>query len=67
VNAAGAIAMAEAIDPSVPQGAGWMTKPITPSTTIAGESHAWGQRVIWGDRVIWGSQSNRTIRPGRFA
>jgi subtilisin family serine protease len=56
VNAVGAIALAEAIDPGAPPGSGWLTRTITPSTVIGGEPLAWGQRVVWGDRVIWGSQ-----------
>jgi hypothetical protein len=56
LNAAGAIILAAAIDPSVPSGAWWLTVGIQTSTTVAGESLAWGQRIVWGDRLIWGNQ-----------
>jgi serine protease AprX len=56
LNAAGAIALAAAIDPSQPVGSWWLATGVNTSTTIAGETLAWGQRVVWGDRVIWGNQ-----------
>ena len=56
LNAAGAIALAAAIDPSQPVGTWWLTRGIDTWTTIAGQTLAWGQRVVWGDRVIWGNQ-----------
>jgi serine protease AprX len=55
VNAAGAIALAEAIDPSVPVGSWWLSTAVNPYTTIAGQQLSWGQRVVWGDRVVWGN------------
>ncbi len=56
INAAGAIALAAAIDPSAPIGSPWLSAPVDPWTTIDRAPVAWGQRVVWGDRVIWGNQ-----------
>jgi serine protease AprX len=56
LNAAGAIALAAAIDPNQPVGASWLTSGVTTSTTIGDQTLDWGQRVVWGDRVIWGNQ-----------
>ena len=55
LNAAGAVALAEAIDPNQPVGSWWLTTGVPMATTVAGESLAWGQRIVWGDRVIWGN------------
>jgi serine protease AprX len=54
LNAAGAVALAAAIDPNEPVGAWWLTTGVNTWTTVAGETIAWGQRVVWGDHVIWG-------------
>jgi len=56
LNAAGAIALAEAIDPNAPTGEWWLTNGVTGSTTIGGTTLTWGQRVVWGDRIVWGNQ-----------
>src|SRR5581483_8719017 len=56
LNAAGAIALAAAIDPNEPVGTSWLASGIDTSTTIGDQPLAWGQRVVWGDRVIWGNQ-----------
>ena len=56
VNAAGAIALAAAIDPNRPVGAWWLTTGVNTWTTIGGQTLAWGQRVVWGDQIIWGTQ-----------
>lgn len=57
INAAGAIALAAALDTSQLEGAPWtMTHllPATASTTIAGESIPWAQAIVWGNTAIWG-------------
>jgi serine protease AprX len=56
LNAAGAIALAAAIDPSRPVGSGWLATGVNAWTTIGDQTLAWSQRVVWGDRVIWGNQ-----------
>ena len=53
VNAAGAIALAAAIDPNRPVGAWWLTTGVNTWTTIGGQTLAWGQRAVWGDQIIW--------------
>ncbi len=56
VNALGAIVLAEAVDPNAPISSNWLTKPISPYTTIDGESLPWAQHVVWGDHLVWGNQ-----------
>src|SRR5262249_35988316 len=56
LNAAGAVALAAAIDPEAPVGAWWLESNVSPWTTIGSETLTWGQRVVWGDRVVWGNQ-----------
>lgn len=55
LNVAGALALARAIDPTVPIGTYWLTTNVTPSTTIAGMTWLWGQSVLWGNRIGYGS------------
>ena len=43
LNAAGALTLAQAINPTVPVGSYWLATSITKSTTID------GQNVVWGD------------------
>lgn len=54
INAAGAIALARAVDPNVPSGQPWLDAAVNPFTTIAGETHAWAQGIVWGDHIVWG-------------
>jgi serine protease AprX len=56
LNAAGAIALAEAIDPNQPSGAWWLTSGVNTWTTIGGQTLSWGQRFMWGDRIVSGDQ-----------
>jgi serine protease AprX len=55
INAAGAIALARAIDTSQAVGSWWLGSGVTPSTTIAGASLPWSQHVIYGSTVLAGS------------
>jgi serine protease AprX len=56
INAAGAMALAGAIDTGVPVSSWWLTSGVTPSTTLSnGEVLTWAQRVVWGDEIIWGT------------
>ncbi len=54
VNAAGAIALASALNTDVRPGAQWLSTGIN-SSTIDGTAYAWSQHVIWGDSVLGGS------------
>ena len=54
INAAGAMALADAIDTSVPVGSWWLTKGVTPSSVIGGATNAWAQNIVWGDTVYGG-------------
>ena len=56
VNAAGAIALAEAVNPSAPVGSPWLTTAVSPFTAIDGQPLAWGQHLVWGDHLVWGNQ-----------
>jgi serine protease AprX len=55
LNAKGAIDLARATDTSAPNGSWWLTRTLTPSTAIGGESHVWKQTIIWGNTVVWGN------------
>ena len=55
INAAGAIALARAIDTAQPVGSWWLGSGVTPSTTIDGATLPWSQKVIYGDKVIGGN------------
>jgi serine protease AprX len=55
VNAAGAIALAGAIDTSAKQGSWWLRSGVSASTMIGGRTYPWSQHVIWGDAVLTGN------------
>jgi serine protease AprX len=55
INAAGAIALARAIDTDVRQGANWLGTGVTAASVIGGRTYGWSQHVIWGDRVLSGN------------
>jgi hypothetical protein len=55
VNAQGAIALAEALDPSQPIGRFWMTSQPSPYFRLGFESAAWAQHVVWGSHIVWGN------------
>jgi serine protease AprX len=55
VNAAGAMALARAIDTGMPLSSWWLATGITPATTLAnGEELGWSQHIVWGDEYILG-------------
>jgi serine protease AprX len=54
VNASGAIALAAAIDTTMPVGTPWLSRSVTPSTKINGQTLAWSQRILWGHHVLGG-------------
>jgi serine protease AprX len=55
LNGGGAVLLAELIDPGRPIGQGWLTGPLTPWTSIDGQSFAWSQAFVWGNAFVWGS------------
>jgi serine protease AprX len=56
INPAGAIALARAIDTTVPVSSLWLTENVPTTTTLSsGEVLTWGQRVVWNDEIIWGT------------
>ena len=63
INAAGAMALALAIDPAVAVGNSWIESYFTPFTDIAGATHSWGQQIVWGGQIVWGD----TILKNRLA
>jgi subtilisin family serine protease len=54
LNGAGAVLLAEAIDPGRPVGSWWLTAGVSPSTVIDGHSYAWSQSIIWRNRIASG-------------
>ena len=54
LNGAGAVLLAESIDPGRPVGAWWLTSGVQPWTVIEGRSFPWSQSIIWGNRVAAG-------------
>lgn len=54
INAAGAIALARAIDTDAPRGSWWLSAGVSPSTSIGGTSYVWGQNIVWGTTVRTG-------------
>jgi serine protease AprX len=57
INAAGAIALAKAINTQAPVSSWWLAMGVTPTTTLRnGETLDWGQRIVWGGHIIWGTE-----------
>ena len=54
LNGAGAVLLAESIDPGRPVGAWWLTSGVQPWTVVDGRSFPWSQSIIWGNRVAAG-------------
>ena len=54
INAAGAIALARAIDPGARVGEWWLEQAIVPSSSIAGRELVWSQHIVWGTHIVWG-------------
>ncbi len=53
LNIGGALILADAIDPNVPYGENWITRPIIAANTDAsGQGIEWSQRIIYGDRFM---------------
>jgi hypothetical protein len=54
LNGAGAVLLAQSIDPGRPLGAWWLTAGVQPWTVIEGRSFPWAQSIIWGNRIAAG-------------
>jgi serine protease AprX len=54
VNAAGAIQLAQLLDPTAAVGTPWISGGVIPETTIGATTYAWTAHIIWGDNIIWG-------------
>ena len=54
LNGAGAVLLAQSIDPARPVGAWWLTSGVQPWTVIEGQSFPWSQSIIWNNRVAAG-------------
>lgn len=54
LNAAAAIELARAINPSAVVGTHWLDQGVSPATSIGGVTEPWARQVIWGDRMVWG-------------
>lgn len=54
INAAGAMELARAIDPSMPVGSSWLQYGVVPVSLVGGESLGWAQHIIWGEHIVWG-------------
>lgn len=59
INAAGAIELARAIDPSTRINGHWLERGITTATPIGKSLLAWTRRVTWGDRLVDGDVLGR--------
>jgi len=54
VNAAGAQALARAIDTSMPVGTSWLVHGVLPISVLGGIQSQWAEHIVWGDRVVNG-------------
>jgi hypothetical protein len=54
VNAAGAIALARAVDASMPTGTSWLEYGVTPFSLLGGAPAVWAQHIVWGEHIVWG-------------
>jgi serine protease AprX len=56
LNASGAVSLLQALgDAAVPEAVA--SAPITPVTTIDGETDVWSQSFGWSDTVVWGNST----------
>jgi serine protease AprX len=55
VNGAGAVALAGAIDATVPWGAPWLATRPEPTTRFGGKVAAWAQHIVWGNYRVGAS------------
>ena len=54
LNAAGAVAIARAVDTTRATGSRWLVGVLPQSTTIDSVPWSWGQTVVWGNAVLSG-------------
>src|SRR4030095_5483455 len=54
LNGAGAVLLAQKVDPGRPIGQWWLTGGVQPVTVIAGQSLGWARAGIWNNRLVSG-------------
>ena len=54
LNGAGAVTLAESIDPRKAVGTDWLVSTPVTSSKIDNQDIVWGQNIVWGDNVVWG-------------
>jgi serine protease AprX len=54
MNAAGAIALTRAIEPTTAEGSWWLEQSLSPFTAIGGATLAWANHIVWGDHIVTG-------------
>lgn len=54
LNAAGALALARAVDPGAAVGAWWLATSVTESSYLGGHLWPWTRRLVWGDTLLYG-------------
>jgi serine protease AprX len=65
INAAGAIELARAINPSATVETPWLERGISTGTALGGTWLPWTRRVTWGDRLVAGDVITRKERGWR--
>jgi serine protease AprX len=54
VNAAGAVALARAIEPAAQVGSFWLEASVSPASAYDGVLYSWAQHLVWGDHLVGG-------------
>jgi serine protease AprX len=61
LNASGAVAIAAAVNPSLPP-ARWIEGALpSPVTSIDGQLWSWGQTLVWSDTIVWGNTGDTIV------
>jgi serine protease AprX len=55
LNAAGAVALASAINPTIPVGSQWLVTGVTESTVVDGQQLAWANQIVWDTHIVRGT------------
>ncbi|MGE5245312.1 MAG: S8 family peptidase [Betaproteobacteria bacterium] len=59
INAAGAMALGNAIDPSAGAGEWWLRNSIPDQTVLVDHgrqrTYSWSANIVWGDNIVWGN------------
>jgi hypothetical protein len=54
INAAGAVTLARAIEPSTLNGQWWLESTFATSTIYDNTLYTWANQIVWGDHIVWG-------------